>query len=52
MPRVLVARKIPFENPDVLMYVRTGYVLSQAITLGLYYYMSQKVYAPVRIARV
>ncbi|VDB92052.1 unnamed protein product [Peniophora sp. CBMAI 1063] len=38
-----VARKIPFDNPDVLMYVRAGYVLSQAITLGLYYYMSQKI---------
>ena len=34
------------------MYVRAGYVLSQAITLGIYYYMSQKVRAPFHGARV
>ena len=35
-----VARKIPFEDPDVLFYVRVGYVLSQVIVLGAYYYVS------------
>ena len=43
-----VARKIPFDNPDVLLYVRIGYVASQLLTLGVYYYMSVKVRAPLR----
>jgi hypothetical protein len=36
----LVARKIPFDDPLVLNYVRIGYVLSQIIMLGAYYYVS------------
>lgn len=36
----LVARKIPFDNPEVLMYVRIAYVAAQAIILGVYYYIS------------
>ncbi|KAF8956181.1 PHO88-related membrane protein [Flammula alnicola] len=35
-----VARKIPFEDPDVLTYVRVGYVVSQVIILAVYYYVS------------
>jgi len=38
-----IARKIPFENPDVLLYVRVGYVASQVISLGTFYYLSYKI---------
>ena len=36
----VVARKIPFEDPLVLNYVRAGYVLAQVIVLAVYYYVS------------
>jgi hypothetical protein len=35
-----VARKIPFEDPVILNYVRIGYIVSQVIILGAYYYVS------------
>ncbi|KAI5476693.1 inorganic phosphate transporter [Pseudohyphozyma bogoriensis] len=35
-----VARKIDFEDPQVLLYVRIAYVASQLISLGAYYYVS------------
>ncbi|KAJ8692113.1 phosphate transporter (Pho88) [Pleurotus ostreatus] len=35
-----VARKIPFDDPEVLTYVRIGYVVSQIIILGVYYYIT------------
>ena len=35
-----VARKIPFDDPEVLNYVRVGYVTTQLIILGVYYYVS------------
>jgi len=38
-----VARKIPFDDPDVLNYVRVGYVASQVIILGLYYLTSLRI---------
>ncbi|KII84326.1 hypothetical protein PLICRDRAFT_57735 [Plicaturopsis crispa FD-325 SS-3] len=38
-----VARKIPFEDPDVLNYVRIGYVSAQLIVLAVYYYISLKI---------
>ncbi|KAI0318284.1 phosphate transport-domain-containing protein [Amylostereum chailletii] len=38
-----VARKIPFDDPDVLNYVRIGYVASQVILLAVYYYTSYKI---------
>lgn len=38
-----VARKIPFDNPEVLLYVRIGYVAVQVIVLGVYYYISMAV---------
>lgn len=39
----LVARKIPFDDPEVLNYVRLGYVVSQLVMLGVYYYVSYTV---------
>lgn len=41
--RLLVARKIPFEDPEVLNYVRIAYVAAQVIILGAYYYVSYAV---------
>ncbi|EPQ53910.1 inorganic phosphate transporter [Gloeophyllum trabeum ATCC 11539] len=38
-----LARKVPFEDPQILTYVRIGYVVSQAIILGTYYYTSMKI---------
>jgi len=35
-----LARKIPFDDPVVLNYVRLAYVLSQVVMLGVYYYVS------------
>ena len=34
------ARKIPFDDPQVLMYVRVGYIVTQAFILAVYYYIS------------
>ncbi|KAG9316106.1 inorganic phosphate transporter [Chiua virens] len=34
---------IPFDDPAVLNYVRVGYVLSQVIILGTYFYVSYKI---------
>jgi hypothetical protein len=41
---VSVARKIPFDDPQILLYVRVAYVVVQVIILGTYYYVSMKVY--------
>ncbi|KAG1868564.1 inorganic phosphate transporter [Suillus subluteus] len=38
-----VARRIPFDDPEVLNYVRIGYVTSQVIIMGAYFYVSYKV---------
>jgi len=38
-----VARKIPFEDPEVLNYVRIGYAATQIITLAIYFYTSYKI---------
>jgi len=38
-----LARKIPFEDPEVLMYVRIAYVGVQIFVLGLYYFVSRKI---------
>ena len=40
---VSVARKIDFEDPQILTYVRIAYVAVQVIVLGTYYYTSMKV---------
>lgn len=38
-----MARKIPFDDPQVLTYVRIAYVVVQAIVLGVYYFITLKV---------
>lgn len=38
-----LARRIPFDDPVVLNYVRLGYITSQIIILGTYFYVSYKV---------
>ncbi|KAF7966734.1 hypothetical protein HWV62_37257 [Athelia sp. TMB] len=38
-----LAKKVPMDDPEVLNYVRIGYVCSQAIVLGVYYYISYKI---------
>ncbi|KAF5393248.1 hypothetical protein D9757_000689 [Collybiopsis confluens] len=35
-----LARKIPFEDPQVLNYARIGYAATQLILLAVYYYIS------------
>ncbi|TFY66130.1 hypothetical protein EVG20_g4954 [Dentipellis fragilis] len=40
-----VARKIPFDDPEVLLYVRIGYVVSQLVILATYFYVSYKIKA-------
>ncbi|GAA5859235.1 hypothetical protein JCM8547_008929 [Rhodosporidiobolus lusitaniae] len=38
-----VARKIDFNDPDVLLYVRCLYVGTQLLSLGVYYYVTLKI---------
>ncbi|TCD61821.1 hypothetical protein EIP91_007866 [Steccherinum ochraceum] len=38
-----LARKIPFDDPVTLNYVRIGYVVVQVLVLGVYFFVSQKV---------
>ncbi|KAJ7777439.1 inorganic phosphate transporter [Mycena metata] len=38
-----IARKISFEDPDILLYTRIGYVTVQVIVLGLYYFVSMAI---------
>ncbi|GLB40123.1 putative inorganic phosphate transporter [Lyophyllum shimeji] len=38
-----VARKIPFDDPQVLTYVRIAYAAVQVLVLGTYYYVSMKI---------
>ncbi|KAG9017616.1 hypothetical protein FRB90_000486 [Tulasnella sp. 427] len=38
-----LARKINFEDPDILMYVRIAYVGVQIVILGTYYFVSQTI---------
>ncbi|KAF7309565.1 Inorganic phosphate transport PHO88 [Mycena indigotica] len=38
-----LARKIPFEDPEVLYYVRVGYVSMQILVLSVYYYISMTI---------
>ena len=44
--KIPVARKIPFDDPEVLTYVRIGYVLTQLTALAIYYYVSMTVCYP------
>ncbi|WWD18136.1 hypothetical protein CI109_102585 [Kwoniella shandongensis] len=38
-----VARRIPMEDPQVLTYLRIGYIASQVISLAIYYYITLKI---------
>ncbi|KAI5122513.1 hypothetical protein M0805_005241 [Coniferiporia weirii] len=38
-----LARKIPFDDPQTLNYVRVGYVSVQLLVLATYYYISMKI---------
>ena len=38
-----LAKKVPFENPDVLLLVRGMYILSNVIILGIYLYTQSKI---------
>ena len=38
-----VSKKIPFEDPTVLLGVRILYVVSNVIIFGIYYYMGMKI---------
>lgn len=38
-----VARKIPMEDPQVVNYLRIGYVSAQLISLAIYYFITLKV---------
>ncbi|OJJ32759.1 hypothetical protein ASPWEDRAFT_52903 [Aspergillus wentii DTO 134E9] len=38
-----LAKKVPFENPDVLLIVRCLYILSNVIILGLYLFTQSKI---------
>lgn len=40
-----VSKRIDFENPDILMYVRIGYVASQIISLLVYVYVRYQINA-------
>ncbi|PSS05481.1 hypothetical protein PHLCEN_2v3763 [Hermanssonia centrifuga] len=44
-----LARKIPFEDPQVLTWVRIAYVVVQAVVLGTYYYVSMKTKEPGKL---
>lgn len=38
-----LAKKVPFDNPDVLMGVRALYILSNVLILGIYMYTQAKI---------
>lgn len=38
-----VAKKVPFEDPNVLNAVRAVYLLSNLIILGVYYYIKLQI---------
>ena len=38
-----VSKKIPFEDPQVLLAVRTVYVISNILILAVYFYIQQKI---------
>lgn len=45
MGMMQVSKKIPFEDPQVLMGVRALYIISNLIIAGIYLYMQQKINA-------
>lgn len=38
-----VSKRIPFENPDVLLGVRALYIVSNVLILGIYLYVQSKI---------
>ncbi|KAI1786578.1 inorganic phosphate transporter [Ganoderma leucocontextum] len=38
-----LAKKVPFDDPQVLTYVRIAYVATQVIVLGVYFYVGQQI---------
>jgi len=40
---VQIAKKVPFDDPNVLNACRAGYVVSNLIILGLYLYIQQQI---------
>lgn len=38
-----VSKKIPFEDPNVLMGVRALYIVSNLLIFGVYYYITTKI---------
>ena len=38
-----MAKKVPFDDPQVLTYVRIAYVTTQVVVLGVYYYVGLQV---------
>ncbi len=44
-----MAKRVPFEDPQVLIYVRIAYVATQAVVLAVYYYVAQQVRVPGRL---
>lgn len=38
-----LAKKVPFDDPDVLLLVRGAYILSNVIIVGLYLYTQAKI---------
>lgn len=38
-----VSKRIPFDDPQVLMGVRVLYVVSNLLIFGLYYYIGMKI---------
>lgn len=38
-----LSKKIPFDDPEVLLVVRALYILSNVIIVGIYFYVQTKV---------
>ena len=40
-----VSKKIPFDDPQVLLGVRATYIISNLLIIGIYFYIQRKVNA-------
>lgn len=38
-----VSKRVPFDNPDVLLGVRAMYIISNLIILGIYFYVQVQI---------
>ncbi len=38
-----VARRLPTDDPQVVMYLRAMYIAGQALSFAIYYYITMKV---------